>query len=220
MGVGDVNGDGVNDIGVAWNDPVSGGFFDIVDGTGFVVAVSTTYIARYTTTHNGGFTSGAVGDVDGDGTEDLVLGAKLADPGGLQNAGMAFVLMGPHPLGPTDAALAGGPTFQGHQEDMVGATVGLGDVTGDGQKDVLVGFSQSDLPGPGGVLVFHAPVASIALSPEDADAEIVGAAPDASASALDIGASGNGDATRDLLVGSPSMDSDGGGAHILFGTGL
>ncbi len=71
----------------------SGGFPAVVDATyldgtrGFVV----------TGENQNDFSASAVdgtGDVNGDGLNDLLIGAELSDPNGLENAGRGYVLFG------------------------------------------------------------------------------------------------------------------------------
>jgi hypothetical protein len=75
----------------------------------------------------------ALGDVDDDGVPDVVVGAPLSDPGGLIDAGSAFVLSGAtgSVLFRIDGAAPG--------ERLGTSMAGLGDVTGDGHPDVVVG---------------------------------------------------------------------------------
>ncbi|HET6201917.1 MAG TPA: FG-GAP-like repeat-containing protein [Planctomycetota bacterium] len=78
-----------------------------------------------------------VGDVNGDGKDDLIVGAFLADPGGLADAGEAKVFSGG-----TGSELF---TFSGTTPGQhLGTSVaGVGDVNGDGVPDVAVGDASS-----------------------------------------------------------------------------
>jgi hypothetical protein len=89
------------------------------------------------------------GDVDGDGTPDLVIGSPLADPNGKEEAGRVRVHSGK--TGALLFSVNGKRPF-----DHLGASVsGLGDIDGDGRAEVLIGVPDSDFAGQdaGSVLV-------------------------------------------------------------------
>src|SRR5919199_6295693 len=41
-----------------------------------------------------GYSVSSAGDVNGDGIDDLIIGAKYADPNGIRNAGQSYVVFG------------------------------------------------------------------------------------------------------------------------------
>ena len=85
-----------------------------------------------------------VGDVDGDGFDDLVVGAYADDDRG-SNSGAAFLFYGAASslALPADRLLASG----GAEGDYLGVSVGGGDFDGDGFGDVLLGAYGDDPAG-------------------------------------------------------------------------
>lgn len=91
-----------------------------------------------------GYSVHSVGDMNGDGYDDVIIGAPSADPGGLNNAGRAYIIYGgPDPANQID--LADPNTYEGFYVDGVTAGAelgiavsGIGDFNGDGFEDVIV----------------------------------------------------------------------------------
>jgi hypothetical protein len=93
----------------------------------------------------------AVGDVNDDAIDDILVGALLADGPGNERpkAGEAYVIFGSPTLGPTvDIALGeqGFTIFGAEQEDRLGADLATGDANGDGVQDILLASFLADGP--------------------------------------------------------------------------
>lgn len=97
-----------------------------------------------------GFTV-ASGDVNGDGTQDLLAGAPLGDgcDNRAQDAGDAYMLFG-RPDWPQTIDLADGEydlsLFGAEEGDELGFSLVAGDIDGDGRDDIVAGALQADGP--------------------------------------------------------------------------
>ena len=83
-----------------------------------------------------------VGDVDGDGNFDLLLGSQYADVNGT-NSGAAWLIYGPV-SGSYDLTSDYDARFYGSASDACGRQGGLGDTDGDGIDDIVLGCSVGD----------------------------------------------------------------------------
>jgi hypothetical protein len=151
-----------------------------------------------------GWSAGSAGDVNGDGYDDLLVGAPLAD-GSAENEGCAWLFLG-SPFGPAPAPSW---TYLGGQSSaFAGIAVGTaGDVNADGYADILVGAYQYDgaVADEGAVFVFHGSACGLAAVP---DLTLLGAQQGcqfgfAVATAGDV----NGDGFSDVIVGAPAFAS-------------
>ncbi|MGQ9572898.1 MAG: hypothetical protein ACUVV3_06910 [Dehalococcoidia bacterium] len=179
----------------------------------------------------------ASGDANGDGVQDILLGAFLAD--GPQNAryqgGEAYLVFGAPSLagardmaqGEYDLAL-----IAANADDQLGHDVAMGDLNNDGIDDLIVAAFRADGPGnareDGGevYVVFGSPSLNGALDFASTSPDITVTAADKQDDLGAAVASGdvNGDGIDDLLIGAPRADGPdnarpgAGEAYVVFGS--
>jgi MYXO-CTERM domain-containing protein len=140
-----------------------------------------------------GFSIAQVGDTDGDGQDDLLVGGQF------QNAAYLFLSPVPASTHPddSDAVLLGED-----DPDSAGKSVaGAGDVDGDGLHDVLVGTFVASTGSRGAVYLVAGPISG-SLDLSNADAIIADETPCSSASWMANGAGDtDGDSYDDIILG-------------------
>jgi FG-GAP repeat protein len=159
-----------------------------------------------------GYSVSGAGDVNGDGFDDLIVGAQFTAPGGLTWAGSAYVYSG------FDGALLYQWDGEASYNRLGGSVSGAGDVNGDGFADLIVGEPGADPLGKadaGSTYVFSGADGSIL---HQWDGEVSGNQFGYSVS--DVG-DANQDGFDDLIVGAVGADpggrSDAGSAYVYSG---
>jgi hypothetical protein len=246
---GDVNGDGFDDIVIG--APLAGfrghysGSAYVVFGSagGFAPSLSLSALDGsngfrldgVSPEDHAGSAAHSAGDVNGDGFDDVIIGAYNADSDGL-HAGSAYVVFGKaRGFAPSlnFAALNGSNGFRldGVEAiDIFGRSVdSAGDVNGDGFDDLVIGALNADPNGltSGAAYVvfgrwdgFAATLDVSALNGSDGfrldGTFLFDSAGQSVSSAGDV----NGDGYDDLIVGAPGADFNGsrsGSAYVVFG---
>jgi hypothetical protein len=223
-GAGDVNGDGLTDLVVSspWQGGLGQGRSYVVFGRRSAGAVNLRDVAR----GQGGFaingsqlfsytgqSVAAAGDVNGDGFDDLLIGAPLGSSATAYNGGQVYVVHGKSSTAAVNLATlskggGGGFVVNGQaRADNAGSSIaGIGDINGDGLDDVLIGAPKANNgrridPGKAYVVYGKKSATPVNLSPSSR--HYVGENGfDYLGSSVALAGDVNGDGLPDLVVGA------------------
>ncbi len=253
---GDVNGNGVDDliVGAPYADPsgnsLAGESYVVFGGMGVgsagVIELSALngadgFIINGIDAHDFcGRSVSSAGDVNGDGFDDLIIGARGADPNGNSYSGESYVVFGGMDVGSADVIElstlngANGFVLNGIDvDDRSGTSVSsAGDVNSDGVDDLIIGAERADTNGNrnigesyvvfGGMSVGSAGVIELSAL-NGADGFVINGIDKFDLSGFSVSSAGdvNGDGVDDLMIGARYADPNGtsaaGEIYVVFG---
>ncbi len=211
-GAGDVNGDGFDDVIIGAPRSFSGSLEDAGaayvhhgsrDGVSSTASLTLTGASE---DNNLGISVAGAGDVNGDGYDDVIIGASEYDAGFLEDAGAAYI----HHGSPGGVSASPNLLVAGTDGEELGFSVaGAGDVNGDGYDDVIIGAPVYYIGGPrseGHAYIHHGSSSGVSSG---ASTTLTGEAIEdyfgvAVAGAGDV----NGDGYDDVIIGAVGRDSD------------
>ncbi len=234
-GIGDLDGDGTNDIAVTADSDDDGGsdrgaaYVLFLDPDGTVNAeqkISDTQ-GNLTTPLGDwdyfGRSIAGVGDVDGDGTPDIAVGSGSDDDGGANRGAVYVLFLNTNGTVKSEQKISdtqGNLTTTLDDSDTFGSSLaGIGDIDGDGTPDIAVGAIRDDDGGTdrGAVYVLTLTSSGTVKSEQklsDTAGGLSAALDDTDWFGDSVSGIGDldGDGAVDLAVGVP-LDDDGGGAR-------
>jgi Ca2+-binding RTX toxin-like protein len=177
-----------------------------------------------------GLSVASAGDVNGDGFDDVIIGAPFADPNGDNYAGQTFVVFGKAKgFGASLdlATLNGNNGFRldgANGYDSSGFSVAsAGDVNGDGFDDLIIGAYYAEPYGAGNTFVvfgkgqgFGASINLRTLNGSNGF-RLDGDAYDGSGFSVASAGDVNGDGFDDVIIGAPYARNGAGESYVVFG---
>ncbi len=235
-GIGDLDGDGSDDLVIgARNNDAAGtdaGAVYLFNGplpSGTVAGLGTADLVIVGGSASDRFGRSVAGgtDLDGDGIDDLVVSAPNDSEDG-SSSGTTYVFSGADLIGATSLSASDAfVRFNGRTGfDYLGIQVALGDVSGDGQADLLMAATGNDdgVSNGGAIYIYEGPITAtgqVRVRDATYTARITGeGASDQVGGSANINGDVDGDGVDDLIVGvtnDSTVGSTAGAAYIVLG---
>lgn len=225
-GAGDTNNDGYTELlvgaqGTDGGGTGSGGAFLLLGGPsatgGALSGASAVFVGEDAQDAAGAGLAGG-GDYDGDGLDDVVIGAT-GDDTGASNGGAAYLILGPI-SGTVDLSAADQKVYGATADDALGGGLALsGDLDGDGYSDLAVGAPQNDsaATNAGLACVFLGGTPTTARSLSTADGCYTGAtSADSAGQTVRFMGDVDNDGMDELLIGAHAADSSVGASGVVY----
>jgi hypothetical protein len=242
-GGGDVNGDGLADLIVGSDfDQKGGGYFA---GEAYVIyggqnpgtitldslAAAQGFVIQGDSGNKVGYSVDSAGDVNGDGFDDLIIGAPGAKEAFVvfgSGAGIGTLVNGRQVLDLTSLSASEGYVIEGSGTSTGTSVSSAGDINGDGLDDIIVAggtanesyviFGSSDTLG---TTVSGRQVVDLSSLSSSYGFTIRGGSGDSAGTAVSSAGDVNGDGFEDIIIGNYRGDdggTDAGEAYVIFGT--